>query len=98
VGAAWAAAHYLGPTAAVLPPDQHEAALGPLPIEALRLAPDAVGKLRQLALGPGRPLQAPPRDPLPPRFGAGGPPRPVPARSPGAAAGVAPRHQPARPR
>src|SRR5262249_22934134 len=68
VGAAWAAAHYLRPTA-VLPPEQHEAALGPLPIEALRLAPDAVGKLRQLALGTVGQLQALPRETLPSRFG-----------------------------
>jgi protein ImuB len=69
VGAAWAVAHYQKQAVTVLPPGRHETALQPLPVEALRLAPAAAGKLRQLDLGTVGRLQALPRVTLPSRFG-----------------------------
>ncbi len=47
-GAAWALAHYRG--AEIIPEDGLREALAPLPIEALRLAPDAAALLRRLGL------------------------------------------------
>ncbi|MFC4732994.1 Y-family DNA polymerase [Salipiger abyssi] len=65
-GAAWALAHH-GEGAA--PPGDGLATLGPLPVEALRLAPDTVTGLQRLGLRRIADLAATPRAPLARRFG-----------------------------
>ena len=59
-GAAWALAHYSDPSTSLpdclpavawrVPAQQTQAALDPLPVEALRIAPQAVGLLQQLGV------------------------------------------------
>ncbi|MCR8546479.1 DNA polymerase Y family protein [Salipiger sp. P9] len=65
-GAAWALAHH-GEGAA--PPGDGLATLGPLPVEALRLAPQTVTGLQRLGLRRVADLAATPRAPLTRRFG-----------------------------
>jgi protein ImuB len=68
-GAAWALAHFQGPT--LCPPGQHAEALAPLPIEALRIDPSSVELLHRLGVTRIAQLAAMPRAPLVKRFGAG---------------------------
>jgi protein ImuB len=78
-GAAWAVARYgagsqlfeTEPRArvAVVPPDEQVEALGPLPVEALRLPPAAVEVLHALSVVRIEQLLALPREQLPARFG-----------------------------
>lgn len=79
VGAAWAVARYgagsrlfdTEPRArvAVVPPGEQTDALGPLPIEALRLSPTAIEVLHALNVVRVEQLLALPREQLPARFG-----------------------------
>jgi len=69
VGAAWAAARY-GKTAIILTGQMREA-LAPLPLGALRLAPETRDGLIQLGLKTVRDIMDRPRGPLTARFGAG---------------------------
>jgi protein ImuB len=70
-GAAWALAHFGEKAATLVPPGQEEAALRPLPIEALRLAPATRTSLSRLGLKRIGDLLGQPRAPLSRRFGAG---------------------------
>ncbi len=67
-GAAWAVARF-GP-GGVVPPGEARAALGPLPLAALRLAPDTVAALERLGVRRIRDMVHMPRAPLARRFGA----------------------------
>jgi protein ImuB len=71
VGAAWALAHYGGTATRVhiAPPGEQEAALRPLPIEALRLPADTVELLHDFDIQRIEQLLALPRRELPCRFG-----------------------------
>jgi protein ImuB len=66
-GAAHATARYGGPS--VVPPGGHAEALAPLPVAALRLAPEMAAALRTLGLERIGELAAAPRGPLARRFG-----------------------------
>lgn len=66
-GAAWALAHFQGPT--LCPPGQHAEALAPLPIEALRIDPSSVELLHRLGVTRIAQLAVMPRAPLVKRFG-----------------------------
>jgi protein ImuB len=68
VGAAWAAARH-GKTP-IIPPGETEEALAPLPLSALRLAPEIRDGLVQLGLKTVGDIMARPRAPLATRFGA----------------------------
>ncbi|MBL8793518.1 MAG: DNA polymerase Y family protein [Planctomycetia bacterium] len=70
-GAAWAIAHYaaLPDGTAVVPPGQQEAALAPLPVEALRLPADVLPALHDLDLRRVEQVLKLPRATLPSRFG-----------------------------
>jgi protein ImuB len=69
VGAAWAAARF-GKTA-IVAAGQTAEAMAPLPLGALRLAPEIRGGLRQLGLKTVADLMTRPRAPLAARFGQG---------------------------
>lgn len=68
-GAAHAAAHYGGRPIAVVAPDDGDAALAPLPIEALRLPEEICDGLRRVGLERVGDLMTAPRAPLVRRFG-----------------------------
>ncbi len=70
-GAAWALARYAPQTSAIAPPGQGEAAIGRLPLAALRLEPEALAALTRLGLRQVRDLAALPRASLARRFGQG---------------------------
>lgn len=70
VGAAWAVArHTADRRVLVVPPGEHEQALRPLPIEAIRLLTNTVEVLHELNVVRVDQLLAIPRDQLPSRFG-----------------------------
>jgi len=71
LGAAWAIARFAeaGESAVILPPGEVRAALGPLPVEALRLDPTTAQGLRRVGLKRVGDLYAMPRDALARRFG-----------------------------
>lgn len=68
-GAAHAAARYLSTGTLVIPANDDEAMLRPLPVAALRLTPDLVSQLRVLGLARIADLLDQPRAPLTLRFG-----------------------------
>jgi protein ImuB len=68
-GAAWAAARHAGPGREIVPPGQARAALGPLPVAALRLEPELGAMLERLGLARIEQLQPLPRAGLTARFG-----------------------------
>ncbi|ACI51114.1 conserved hypothetical protein [Gluconacetobacter diazotrophicus PA1 5] len=68
-GAAHALARHGRARLAVVPPGGHQAALDPLPVEALRIAPRTADMLHRLGLGRIGALRAAPRAPLARRFG-----------------------------
>ncbi len=76
-GAAWAAARYAAPERQIVPPGGASAALAPLPVAALRLAPELSAMLERLGLARIEHLHPLPRPALTARFGAGSgdPPR-----------------------
>lgn len=69
-GAAWALARHGDAPVRVVPPGGQAAALAPLPLAALRLAPEVVRGLRRLGVTRVAELAAMPRAPLARRFGA----------------------------
>jgi protein ImuB len=69
-GAAWALARFHASRTFVLPPGQQAAALAPLPIAALRLAPDTRATLRRLGFKTIGSLLDKPRAPFAARFPA----------------------------
>jgi len=70
LGAAWATARFAeGKSPIILPPGEIRAALAPLPVEALRLAPATTQGLRRVGLKRIGDLAAMPRDALASRFG-----------------------------
>jgi protein ImuB len=70
LGAAWATARFAeGKSPIILPPGDCRAALAPLPVEALRLAPATIQGLRRVGLKRVGDLAAMPRDALTRRFG-----------------------------
>ena len=69
-GGSWALAHFGGKAVTLVPPGEEEAALRPLPIEALRLDPTTRNSLRRLGLKRIGDLLDQPRAPLSRRFGA----------------------------
>ncbi|MHB1035572.1 MAG: Y-family DNA polymerase [Pirellulales bacterium] len=78
IGAAWAIAHYEergrgsgvgGREYFIVPAGKTSAALGPLPIEALRLPPETAELLRELGVERIEQLESLPRRELPSRFG-----------------------------
>jgi protein ImuB len=68
-GAAWAAARYTTPAPTVVPPGALRTCLAPLPVAALRLAPEIVAGLERLGLRRAGDLFDLPRGPLVTRFG-----------------------------
>lgn len=68
LGAAWALAHF-GPDRSVAREETTAALLAPLPIAALRLAPEDAAQIIRLGLTTISALAAQPRDPLGRRFG-----------------------------
>jgi protein ImuB len=68
-GAAWAFARFRPETLLLCPPDEHGGWLAPLPVEALRLAGDALDLLHRLGIDSIGQLAALPRAPLVRRFG-----------------------------
>jgi protein ImuB len=68
-GAAWAAARYGAAERQIVPPDGAGAALGPLPVAALRLEPELSAMLERLGLGRIENLYPLPRPALTARFG-----------------------------
>lgn len=66
-GAAWAMARH--GEGGVIPPGQHPQALDPLPLAALRLAPETIRALRRLGIETVAALRAMPRAPLARRLG-----------------------------
>jgi protein ImuB len=68
-GAAWAVARYAAPGREVVAPGEARAALGPLPVAALRLEPELVAMLERLGLARIEQLQPLPRPALTARFG-----------------------------
>ncbi len=69
-GAAWACARFAAPGRAVVPPGETRAALGPLPVAALRLEPELGAMLERLGLARIEQLHPLPRPALTARFGA----------------------------
>jgi protein ImuB len=69
-GAAHAAARYAKTPLTIIPPRGQKAALAPLPIQALRVTPDAADALGRLGFDTIGQLLATPRAPLTRRFGA----------------------------
>jgi protein ImuB len=69
-GAAWAAARHAAPGRAIVPPGAARAALGPLPVAALRLEPELAAMLERLGLARIEQLYPLPRTALTARFGA----------------------------
>jgi protein ImuB len=69
-GAAWAAARYAAPERQIVPPGGASAALAPLPVAALRLAPELSAMLERLGLARIEHLYPLPRPALTARFGA----------------------------
>ena len=69
-GAAWASARFAAPGRAIVPPGETRAALGPLPVGALRLEPELVAMLERLGLARIEQLHPLPRPALTARFGA----------------------------
>ncbi|GIW78743.1 MAG: protein ImuB [Gemmatales bacterium] len=69
IGAAWAVAHFGKERAAVVPPQQQERVLRPLPVAALRLSATTIAALTDFAIDTIEQLQALPRALLPARFG-----------------------------
>jgi protein ImuB len=67
IGAAWAAAHFGEP--ASYPPGEERALLAPLPLAALRLAPETVATLARVGLKHIGDIVDLPRSPLTARFG-----------------------------
>jgi protein ImuB len=68
-GAAWAAARYSAAERQIVPPGGACAALGPLPVAALRLAPELTAMLERLGLARIESLYPLPRPALTARFG-----------------------------
>jgi protein ImuB len=68
-GAAWASARFAMPGREIVPPGESRAALGPLPVAALRLEPELVAMLERLGLARIEQLQPLPRPALTARFG-----------------------------
>src|SRR3546814_18490778 len=68
-GTAHALARYAGRSILISPPGTAEASIAPLPIAALRLPSALVDNLRTLGFDRIGDLLAPPRAPLPLRFG-----------------------------
>ena len=69
-GAAWAAAHFHPARLCILPSGQEAEALAPLPVEALRLAPEICATLRRLGFKSVGALLDKPRAPFAARFSA----------------------------
>lgn len=69
VGAAWALAHAAPAPVVRVPPGEGRAALGPLPLSALRLSAETLAHLAELGIGRVEQLLALPRKELPERFG-----------------------------
>ncbi len=69
IGAAWALAHYQSANALVVQAPTHRQALGPLPLEALRLGKELLPLLRQFDIRTIDQLRQLPRAALPARFG-----------------------------
>lgn len=67
-GTAWAVSHYARAPVTVVPAGTEGEALGPLPVEALRLAPDTARTLRRLGFKRIRALQGQHRAPFAARF------------------------------
>lgn len=68
-GAAWALAHHGEAATAVAPPGHGRQAIGPLPVSALRLAPETAQALATVGLATIEPLTRMPRGALARRFG-----------------------------
>jgi protein ImuB len=68
-GVAWAAARHAAPGRAIVPPGEARAALGPLPVAALRLEPELGAMLERLGLARIEQLRPLPRAALTARFG-----------------------------
>ncbi|HUQ70168.1 MAG TPA: DNA polymerase Y family protein [Planctomycetaceae bacterium] len=68
IGTAWAVAH-AGTSGQIVPPGDPTAVLQPLPLAALRVAPDTIGTLGRLDIRTVAQLLALPRASLPSRFG-----------------------------
>src|SRR5215472_16159462 len=69
-GAAWAASRFHAQNPCILPPGRQAEALAPLPVEALRLAPDTCATLRRLGFKTVGALLDKPRAPFAARFSA----------------------------
>ncbi len=69
-GAAWACARHAPPGREIVPPGETRAALGPLPVAALRLEPELGAMLERLGLARIEQLHPLPRPALTARFGA----------------------------
>ena len=69
-GAAWACARFAPPGREIAPPGEARAALGPLPVAALRLEPELGAMLERLGLARIEQLYPLPRAALTARFGA----------------------------
>jgi protein ImuB len=69
-GAAWAAARHAPPGREIVAPGETRAALGPLPVAALRLEPELAAMLERLGLARIEQLYPLPRAALTARFGA----------------------------
>jgi protein ImuB len=69
-GAAWAASRFHAKNPCILPPAQQAEILAPLPVEALRLAPDISATLRRLGFKTVGALLDKPRAPFAARFSA----------------------------
>jgi protein ImuB len=67
-GAAWAASRFHAQNPCILPPGRQAEALAPLPVEALRLAPDTCATLRRLGFKTVGALLDKPRAPFAARF------------------------------
>ena len=68
-GAAWACARFAPPGREIVPPGETRAALGPLPVAALRLEPELCAMLERLGLARIEQLHPLPRPALTARFG-----------------------------
>ncbi len=69
IGAAWALAHFQSANALIVQAPNHRQALGPLPLEALRLEKELLPLLRQFDIRTIDQLRQLPRASLPARFG-----------------------------
>ncbi len=69
-GAAWAASRFHAKNPCILPPQRHAEILAPLPVEALRLAPEISTTLRRLGFKTVGALLDKPRAPFAARFSA----------------------------